>query len=572
MISSIQIKSRDFSQDLYTGEARESFAFVKFLLTSLESKGLSSTLHDRPPRQIDIPAALEYSKRKYDRLHEREAQEHSRKYAKWKAEARLFDSTYEHIVERYESHLISDKEKDREIRHLGPAPIEPTWTPPIVADFTSHHQKIYDSIQANAQRADEQASVALGHIKAHCSQDVLLNCNKIFEAENTPTREKLLAMWHWIKQRRRSDPKVVSKVQDDMKHLPEVHDWNQAVDNIHSMKILQEELSTMDAAMSDRDLIITHLRFLTDNPTFQNLKVKYGHTEQSTESLSEPTFRVRLPDGSLAFPTPTSAASSAPHTWKAYITEVTSYKMSLKDSQPKSVLHAATDEPIPKALAATTDHSLRSIIVDTVKEALKELTPAKTDRRNRFLDKNPNHPGNYRPRYPPLQPPHPYAPFTHPPSQYTQFQHPNPFFPRTPPPFPFAQPRQNRDRPPHPQNQHAGTLPQPPRKDPPQPNQEIRQPPPRPPIQQGRRAYEATAEQYLPVTPPFYDPFVYSAMVSPYNMYLTPPPMMDPSLYMAASAMSFQPPMLDHSYTDLAAFPAHYPEAPHDYSSDEKDS
>jgi hypothetical protein len=206
-------------------------------------------------------------------------------------------------------------------------------------------------------------------------------------------------MWHWIKQRRRSDPKVVSKVQDDMKHLPEVHDWNQAFDNIQSMKILQEELSTMDAAMSDRDLIITHLRFLTDNPTFQNLKVKYGHTEQSTESLSEPTFRVRLPDGSLAFPTPTSAASSAPHTWKAYITEVTSYKMSLKDSQPKSVLHAVADDSTIKALAATTDSSLRSIIVDTVKEALKDLTPAKTDRRNRYFDKNPYHPGNDRPRY-----------------------------------------------------------------------------------------------------------------------------------------------------------------------------
>jgi len=82
MISSTQIRSRDFSQELYTGEARESFAFVKFLLTTLESKGLSSTLHEKPSRQIDIPAALEYSKRKYDRLHEDEAQEHSRKYTK----------------------------------------------------------------------------------------------------------------------------------------------------------------------------------------------------------------------------------------------------------------------------------------------------------------------------------------------------------------------------------------------------------------------------------------------------------------------------------------------------------
>jgi len=71
MISSNQIRSRDFSQDLYTGEARESFAFVKFILTTLEAKGLSSTLHEISSRQIDIPIALELSKLKYDHMHHR---------------------------------------------------------------------------------------------------------------------------------------------------------------------------------------------------------------------------------------------------------------------------------------------------------------------------------------------------------------------------------------------------------------------------------------------------------------------------------------------------------------------
>ena len=98
-----------------------------------------------------------------------------------------------------------------------------------------------------------------------------------------------------------------------MKRLPEVHDWNQAVENIQSMKILQEELTTMGAAMSDRDLIITHLRFLSDDPTFQNLKVKFGHTEESANSLGEPTFRVRQQDGSLAFEK-THQHPKTPHT------------------------------------------------------------------------------------------------------------------------------------------------------------------------------------------------------------------------------------------------------------------
>ena len=79
MISSTQIKSRDFSLDPYTGEAQESFAFVKFILTTLEAKALSSTLHEIPTRQIDIPAALEFSKGKFDRILSQEANEHNKK-------------------------------------------------------------------------------------------------------------------------------------------------------------------------------------------------------------------------------------------------------------------------------------------------------------------------------------------------------------------------------------------------------------------------------------------------------------------------------------------------------------
>jgi len=112
MISSNQIRSRDFSQDLYTGEARESFAFVKFILTTLEAKGLSATLHEISSRQIDIPIALELSKRKYDRLHHREAAEHSKKYNKWKSEAREYSNRRELIMDRYESGFLSEKDRE----------------------------------------------------------------------------------------------------------------------------------------------------------------------------------------------------------------------------------------------------------------------------------------------------------------------------------------------------------------------------------------------------------------------------------------------------------------------------
>ena len=243
---------------------------------------------------------------------------------------------------------LDEPTKERLIKTCGPKPESPKWTPPSPGNYTKDQQDTYNRITVNAQKADDQASVSLAHIRDHLSPDVILKCNNILEDDQLPTREKLLSLVEWIKRRRTSDKKVISKVQDDMKRLPVATDWHGAVSNALTMDILQEELRTMSAPFSDRDLIITHLQYLSDEPAFQQLIMKYSQTQLDDEELSSPALRERQADGSMKFPDLSSSLSRPQeHTWKMYCSEVKRYQMSLKESQPKKVLSTRSEETKP---------------------------------------------------------------------------------------------------------------------------------------------------------------------------------------------------------------------------------
>ena len=97
-----------------------------------------------------------------------------------------------------------------------------------------------------------------------------------------------------------------------MKRLPTATDWHGAVANTLNMDILQEELRTMSAPYSDRDLIIMHLQYLSDNPCFQQLQMKYSQTDLDDEDLSSPQLWEQQSDGSIQFP-PLSSTSNPQH-------------------------------------------------------------------------------------------------------------------------------------------------------------------------------------------------------------------------------------------------------------------
>ena len=285
MFTSSQIKKRDFSIELYTGEARESFAFHKFIINSLQAKGLSSTIQLKSPLPIDVPLQIQINKARYEEMDRQVSSKYLLEKAAWKSALQRYKkSKFE--IEQAEGYDSDDKRSA--IQSLV-KPRPPVWTPPPPSEFTKEQSDTYNRITANAAAMEDKSSIALAHILAHCHADVILACNEILENEEVTLREKLLALFEWIKKRRSADNKVVSKVQDDMRHLPTANDWHEAVSNTLTMTILQEELRTMDASYSDRDLIIIHLQYLSDETIFQNLKHKHSQNEDLDADIFTPT-------------------------------------------------------------------------------------------------------------------------------------------------------------------------------------------------------------------------------------------------------------------------------------------
>jgi hypothetical protein len=550
MLITSQIRKRDFAEEPYNGESRESYAFYKFIINSLQSKGLSSTLHVNPSVVLTVPMCILINKEEYESLDRQHGEAYLKKKERYREKKREYDIKVQEILD---DDSLDDSTKESTIKRLGAPPATPKWSPPPPGAYSKEQQDTYNRITANAAKADDQASISLSHIIAHCSPEVILKCNNLLEADQVPTREKLLSLVEWIKRRRSSDKKVISKVQDDMKRLPTATDWHGAVANTLNMDILQEELRTMSAPYSDRDLIILHLQYLSDDPCFQQLQMKYSQTDLDDEDLSSPQLREQQSDGSMQFP-PLSSTSSAQHshTWKAYCTEVKRYQMSLKESQPKTVLSARSDTTVPPTVnAALTESTVKTMITEAM-EALRSDKQKKDhpNRHTRIRDKNQDYL-----RYPQPRPPRGYDIY-HDPRQWTNNPYypprgpPLPYLPRGPPPMP--RPLSPRGptftfHPRGPPQHHFDHQPSHPRGLP-YSHPSHYSSPITPQNSNGKRAYGAAFEpqEYHP-----YDP----------NSYHFP---MEQEFYANAALTQYPSPM-DHTYYDEAAHPN--TENPGDYSS-----
>jgi len=551
MITTSQIRKRDFVEEPYNGESRESYSFYKFIVNSLQSKGLSSTLLLNPTTVLNVPQCILINKEEYeqqDRLHAEAYFKKKQKYNERKAD---YDVKVQEVLD---DDTLDDSTKEGVIKRLGPSPAQPKWAPPPPGAYSKEQQDTYNRITANAARADDQASISLAHIVSHCSSEVILKCTTILEADQVPTREKLLSLVEWIKRRRTSDKKVISKVQDDMKRLPTATDWHGAVANTLTMDILQEELRTMSAPYSDRDLIILHLQYLSDDSCFQQLQMKYSQTDMDDEDLSSPQLREQQADGTMQFPQLSSTSNPQhSHTWKQYCTEVKRYQMSLKESQPKTALAARIDSAtLPSVNAALTESSVKSMITEAIDTLRSEKQRKDHARNGRHKEKNQEY---YR--YPQPRPPRPYD-HHHDPRQWMN----SPYYqPRGPPPpfpprgFPFI-PRSFQPRgpptnlPPRGQLQQQSENPQIHPRGPPQHGHDIPRPFLTPPGYNGKRVYAAAFEphEYYSYDPQ-YQQYSMDQEFQANAVFVQYPPPMDHTYYNEAASATFDPPG-DYSSAD----------------------
>jgi hypothetical protein len=144
---------------------------------------------------LTVPLCIQINKIEYEAADRQHAEAYLRKKATYKTKKAEYDEKCQDILDDDD---LDDSAKESIIKRLGPPPQVPKWTSPPPGNYSKDQQDTYNRITANAARADDQASISLSHIVAHCSPDVVLKCNNILEAEQVSTREKLLSLVEWI--------------------------------------------------------------------------------------------------------------------------------------------------------------------------------------------------------------------------------------------------------------------------------------------------------------------------------------------------------------------------------------
>ena len=100
MLTTSQIRKRDFAEEPYNGESRESYSFYKFIINSLQAKGLSSTLHLNPSVVLTVPMCILINKEEYesqDRLH---AEAYLKKKKKYEEKKEEYDEIVQEVLDR----------------------------------------------------------------------------------------------------------------------------------------------------------------------------------------------------------------------------------------------------------------------------------------------------------------------------------------------------------------------------------------------------------------------------------------------------------------------------------------
>jgi hypothetical protein len=126
-----------------------------------------------------------------------------------------------------------------------------------------------------ARRFEQGADEALQLIRSFLSIRCLTNCADVIHDTTHTSRQKVLAIWEWLKGKRAFDPQIISEIKKDMNSLPIVNNYDEAVSALSHLNQFQAELRTLQAPLTDLELIITHSNKLASHEQFIHLRLKY---------------------------------------------------------------------------------------------------------------------------------------------------------------------------------------------------------------------------------------------------------------------------------------------------------
>jgi len=168
----------------------------------------------------------------------------------------------------------------------------------------------------------------------------LLNtASDILSSEFITAREKLLALWDWVCDLRTDNRQVIQDINSDIKQLPTIENFLQAVTIIDAINLLQQELITMNSPLSDSDLIMSHTSKLSPSEMFRPLKIGFLQSDNQATEMNGPVLRRLKPLGEKV------RQNSPTKSWNEYCSEVRKYHRTDREHRTSTVLSAVVATP-----------------------------------------------------------------------------------------------------------------------------------------------------------------------------------------------------------------------------------
>ena len=302
----------DFAATPYDGDARQAHQLIPFILAKLGTAKLSYILNikdfpDPKPDSLLVLLEAEHSKAMdaVARLYQSRRENY---------DLRLFP-LYMHEVARIQTDpTLSPDAQEQAIAELQ-LPALPTIPALPVTPFSTAMVTQLDKSREQARRFEQAADEALQLIRSFLSVRCLTVCADVIHDTTHTSRQKVLAVWEWLKSKRAFDPQIISEIKKDMNLLPIINNYDEAVSALGHLNQLQAELRTLKAPLSDLELIITHSNKLAAHEQFVQLRLKYLQTTALKAGELAPSFNTPM------LSTPTTQASLS---WADYSLDVVS--------------------------------------------------------------------------------------------------------------------------------------------------------------------------------------------------------------------------------------------------------
>ena len=277
----------DFATTPYDGDARQAHQLIPFILSKLGTAKLSYILNTKDFPDPKPDSLLVLMEAEHSRAMDSAARVYQARRENY--ELRLFPIYMHQLLVIQSDPTLSPEAREKAIADIQ-VPEQPTLPDVPVSAFSTAMDTQLHKSRDQARRFEQDADEALQVIRSFLSIRCLTVCADVIHDTTHTSRQKVLAVWDWLKSKRAFDPQIISEIKKDMSLLPTISNYDEAVSALGHLNQLQAELRTLKAPLSDLELIITHSNKLAAHEQFVQLRLKYLQTTALMAGELAPSF------------------------------------------------------------------------------------------------------------------------------------------------------------------------------------------------------------------------------------------------------------------------------------------